>query len=337
MRFNNDLVVKITNSINSGDCTHRLLESDTSSVAGAIGFIWENNNCTITVDSFTNNGSMISRSSSVNAFVGGLIGCSQGNAFFKLNVSNSINSGKIEGVASPSPYLSGIVCSIVGSTNYSVLYLENNVNNGVFDCEDSNCYSAGIISLLQTNTEMEATIINNTNNAPLHAKNVLLLGGIVGFVRDGPRKMVIDHGLNTGKLSAGTLYNSIGGIVGLIDRVDYEGPMEVLLTNCENKGVMEASGEGFCDGLIGALEKSKATIDVFNSINKGSLFCRISHGIARLLTNAKNVVSVGYADYPFWEQSSGSCSDLFHNGTCSNCPSCAKSISLEGKYYVTDN
>jgi len=338
MEFNNDLVVNITNSINNGDCAHRLLESDSPVVGGAIGSIFHNNNCMIIIDSFTNNGSVTSRSSSFAAYSGGLIAYFQTNNGINLHIRNSINNGKILAVASPSPYVAGIICVIVESNNNSVVYLENNVNNGVFDCEDSSCYCGGIISLFKTNPGMEATLVNNTNNAPLYAKNVSVLGGIVGFVRDGPNKLVIDHGVNNGKLSADTVLNTIGGIVSYTDCVDYEGPMELVLKNCENKGKIESSSRGLCMGLVGVLKHSQVTVDVFNSINKGDVSCPNSYGIALVLRNAKNIVSIGsYATNPFWEESTGSCSDLFYKGTCSKCPSCAKSISLEGKYYVTDN
>ena len=199
---------------------------------------------------------------------GGFIGLVQDTSCSNITINNCTNIGTIR----TGTDCGGFVGTVTETSNAYVT-ITNSISSGT--SLDSDYNIGGFIGRIYYPAKVNATIINSVNNCEL-------------------------KGLGSNSVTS--------GFIGLVNP-DQDSSISVLIRNCMNNGNMTTVGPKAC-GFFCVDSQSKGTLEttVENSINKGRVNASYAYGIANLISNASNVVSIGElsgsSKYTFWDKCS---------------------------------
>ena len=303
---NTDIVMTISNSVNNG-----IITGSDYYVGGFIGDIYNNTNAIALISNSTNNGIVTGSYE----YVGGFVGDIYININMTMTISNSTNNGIVIG--------DGCVGGLFGLIDFNIdmnMTISNSVNNGNVT---GSSYIGGLFGSFDKNTNMTVSIANSINNGIVDAEDSYV-GGFVGEIgRNTNTNITISNSINNGNATGGFI---VGGFVGVIYSESDSDSVTLCIMNSANKGSVSAT-DGMSCGF--ACVKPEGNMNVKttmkNSINKGSVNAtKDGYGIANIITEARNVVSMGDVTGPsgsftFWNASTNV--DLFYglNGKCNNC------------------
>ena len=145
-----------------------------------------------------------------------------------------------------------------------------------------------------------ATLLNVHNHANVVGR---VVGGLIGHVQifNQDDTVTIEQCNNSGNITTtadGTIVSSTGA-GGLVGRIAFSSPNTVFVRNSMNTGTVDGGEVASAGGLVGGDSSidSMLSLNIENSINKGSVCGFSAHGIAPNVTNATNVVNMGTLNF----------------------------------------
>lgn len=268
------------------------------------------------------------------AFIGSNGGALSVIASGPLNVTNVRNEAAIRG----SSRVGGLIGSIEHVTQKDALFsFDRCMNTGAITGDD--WYVGGFVGYIFSNKGIEVRVQDCTNNGAVKGNSG---GGFIGgFGNNEDTSVIISSSTNKGYVDglsneaggfSGTLsgnsnlmmtiskcvntgtiigdqYGS-GGMIGSVSGPSSSATTSLTIVNCANHGTVSSNGELAC-GLFCTNERGESNYmtTVLNSINKGKISSQnFAFGITNIVTNARNVVSLGDVNgqaggYTFWKES----------------------------------
>ena len=294
-------VVFFDNCLNEGN-----VSAVSMYAGGLIGHVGSNDGTTILIRSSTNNGTIRGKWN-----VGGIIAYFTSNPLIQVNIINCTNNGSVLG-----DFRVGGFVSYAQTTKDTFFSFENCTNNGIVRGIGP---VSGYFGWLNSNSNVSLSMRKCTNNGFVSGNYEV--GSMIGYLYDhATTKVNLSHVTNFGFINGSSC---VSGFVGYFNT---DLPSSLKITNCMNKGTVQAhkgDAHGFFSSNTGS--SSEFIAQVFNSINKGTVnSSSYSYGIANTLTNARNVVNTGNisgidGSYSFWKKSVDAHMIYGLNTECSKC------------------
>ena len=279
-------------------------------VGGFVGAVKNNKKLDIVMSNCTNDGVINDKK-----LMGGMVGIIAENTDVHVTLSSCINKGNLSGEYT----IGGMVELVDGNRNGSVT-ISNSQNMGIIN--GTRCVS-GFIGKYFSNTNLSMSILNCVNDGDVSGNNDYV-GGLIGSIEKSEQMAIsISHFINNGNITGES--GDVGGFVGIINASIVQDDASLEVSNSENNGLVSSSN-GLACGLfcVEQNEGCNLTTTVVNTINKGNVSSENAFGITNIITNARNVVSMGVvAGQPpsstFWNAFTNV--DLFYglSGECFNC------------------
>ena len=271
------------------------VETKSCHIGGLIGNVTNNGAIKMVFDNCSNK-AFIGSTSHEDNHEGGFIGKMNDNAKYTLDISDCTNSGDINGSGQDN-YVGGFIGS-VGRNRDGRIHLKNTINLGSVTVNQSNSQS--------------------------------YLGGGFGSVEKNPvMDFMIDSSYNFGNIKNCEGCQAVsGGLCGWVDLVNDGTQFSMIVSNSMNNGSVTntiGSQTTSC-GLFCVSGKSKLheniQIQLFNSVNKGTVAGSSSYGITTTATDVNNVVSMGkvngdYSDIVIYSKKFTYNNIYYLKGSCS--------------------
>ena len=311
-------VISFSNTHNHGYI--HVQQTKTATVGGLIGAVHGNDGdsqkYSITFESCSNEGRLISLRAQNDIQIGGLIGNVTNNGYLNVEMKGCSNQAKISALSSPICIVGGLI-GWVSRNGRSNLTITGCNNSKTLIASGNHSDVGGFVGSVSRNRLMNITFenSNNTGGVTVETKNDdTNIGGIVGGVEENPSmEMTINFVRNNGTISASKQCEQCGGnnggLVGRLDLVNDGTDFTFSILNSVNDGSVTNNGTtSMSCGLVCVSSESfikNRTVEVNNSINRGFIHGSIAYGIASKVTNVTNAVSLGEingsSSNPFFE------------------------------------
>ena len=280
------------------------------SAGGFLGYVHSSTG-NISISNCQNYGN-ITATDQIGGFIGSVHECKDGNVV----ISNTINEGFVQG----NENVGGLIGDFF-SNRFTNLEISNVVNTA--DVSGNNSVG-GFLGYVTNTKDANAMISNSRSTGNVFGNDYV--GGLVGTWY-GMKNMIIGlhHCVSSGFVGGN---NSVGGFVGvLVPLDDDDNDVFFEITNSISSGTISASGAMACGLFCVDSSNRYYRPNVYNSISKVDIKANpntFAYGIANLITNATNVVSMAKISGPssahlFWDKHYDESLFYGFNGSCPKC------------------